>query len=163
MRNAREVITATFTIMAISLGMSTIIPAGVIIYWSMDRGYPMDLVQGRFEGWENISPPIVKIRWTGSRERMCPGKSEGLVFTDTVFPLPERILPQSNLQANIGKGQVVWSESIRLPDTVLETPEPNLFLTIRFSWECNPLQHYWPIVINAPRINIPLPRHMPGP
>jgi hypothetical protein len=162
-RSPREIISDTFTVVAIALGVSCLIPAAVIINWTLDRTPPLDLVQGRFDGWESESPPVVRVRWTGVRQRICLGESTGFAFTDRVFPLDKKSLPMSSAKEYMGKGQVVWVESVPLNQDILDTEEKSLFLTRRFSWECNPLQQYWPIVVDAPRVNIPLPEQIPSP
>jgi hypothetical protein len=163
MRNVREIITATFTVLAVTLGMLVVIPAAVIAVWLTDRNYPVDHVQGRFAGWESTSPPVARIRWAGSRNRICLGLATGWIFSDKVVTIPPKTLPPPDAHESVGKGQVVWIESTPIPPEAMETAEPEILLNVRFTWECNPIQQYWPVIIDPPPISIPVLKEPPPP
>jgi len=153
----RNLIAASFSIAAISLAILTLIPAALISYWAMDREMPIRHLMGQFVQWESLDPPIAKIQWTAERRRLCLGQTTSWIFSNKAMDLPSSALPHDDAVAMPVDGPVSWAESIPIPVEAMRSSGRDILLSVRFTWYCNPLQEYWPLEINAPPINLPIP------
>jgi hypothetical protein len=153
----RNFVTASFTLLTCFLAILCLLPAALIGYWAIDRKMPIQHVMGQFIKWESINPHIVVIQWSAQRNRLCLGQTVSWIYAGRPIDLPPVILPHREAAATGGKGPVSWSESISIPEEAFETKEKHILLSVRFTWQCNPLQEYWPLELDAPLITIPVP------
>ncbi len=153
----RDMIAASFSIAAFCLAILTLIPAALIVYWAVDRTPPIRHLMGQFIQWESLNPPIVKIKWMAERSRLCLGETTSWIFAEKAMDLPSSALPHRDAINKDGSGSVSWTESIPIPPEAMKNSGGDIVLSVRFTWYCNPLQEYWPIEMDAPLINLPIP------
>lgn len=156
----KELISASFSIVAAVLALLTLIPAALFAYWAVDRKFPVKHIVGRFVQWENLDPPIARIQWSGERSRLCLGQTTNWIFSDKAIDLPSTALPHRDSVVSKGDGPVKWMESIPIPPEAFGHGEDAITLNVRFTWYCNPLQEYWPLEADAPPIALPIPDNL---
>ena len=157
MNRFRETIATTFHIMALLLTFASLVPAAALAVWALDRTPPVDNLQGRFDRWDSLDPPVALITWTADRHKVCPGQAFRWAFGDRPFNLNTETLPPPGAHDQLGAKGVVWTVTVSIPREALETSRTHINLHVRKVWECNPLHHWWPIVMDPDEILIPIP------
>ena len=100
----KDLISASFSIVAACLALLTLIPAALFAYWAIDRKMPIRHVTGRFVTWESLNPPIARIQWSGERSRLCLGQTMSWVYADSPINLPATALPHKDSVTSSGDG-----------------------------------------------------------
>lgn len=150
-----------FHVIAFVLTLAATVPAAAILVWSLDRSPPVNNLSGRFDRWDSVDPPVALITWTGDRERICPGKAFRWIFADKPFNLHTDDLPPPGAHEQLGARGVVWTISVQIPREALQTTRPYVNLHVRKVWECNPIHHWWPLVVDPVEIPVPVPTPHP--
>jgi hypothetical protein len=153
----RRIVGSSFHILALIVTVGALFPLMAIVYWALDRQTPVANLHGQFDQWDESSPYNALISWTADRHRICQGKAFRWVFGDRPYNIHPIDLPPPGAAEQLGGRGVVWTVSVPIPAEALRTHRKTVTLRVRLVWQCNPLQQFWPIVLDAPDIAIPVP------
>lgn len=137
-----------FTIIALMLTIFTFAALGIMGYWAVDQASPVTNMQGRFIEWSKDDPDIAWIRWTGHRNRACPGTVNRWIVNGWVHALPTTSLPYPD-------GLPIGSMDNVIPIEIPHHLDGGMTLRTRVDYSCNPLQRIVPFSINLPDVQIP--------
>lgn len=156
-------LSTTFHVIAITLTILILIPAGVIIYWMGDKTFPVENVEIEFGGWSPTDPHVALIRWKADRNRICMGRAYRWMHAGHQRNLLPIELPPPGAATMVGGKGVVWTEEVYIPGDVTNPPYEKIDVFVRMAWVCNPLQQWWPLVFDPPPVTIHVPPQRTNP
>lgn len=152
-----EIISTAFHILAIVFTLAALVPFAILSFWALDTRRPLENVSVRFDHWHPKERAVAILTWTADRTRVCPGVGYVWLFGDRPYSLPSVQLPPPRASADVGKKGVRWQEAIQVPVESFRADKGKLYLNIRLTWQCNPLQAWSPLILDLPEIPITVP------
>ena len=156
-----EIVATTFHIIAIIFTVAAMVPFVVMSYWALDTAPPLEKATVHFDHWHPEDQKTAVLRWRADRTRVCPGTAYYWLFGDRPYSLPSTQLPPPRAAADVGKKGVEWTHAVEIPAEALKTDIDLLYLNIRMTWQCNPLQAWNPVILDIAEIEIPVPGNPP--
>lgn len=146
--------------MTAAMLISYVCVVGVCVYWYLDDQHPIEEIEGRFLGWDDVNPRVAWIEWSGVRTRSCEGSNTRMIVNGTQEDLPSKQIVYNGPVSNPERKRETWRNSFELPPQYYAYQEHPKKAKYRARWEywCNVWQRrISPLVVYPPDIEFEIP------